>query len=381
MSARGSSWVALGVCLTIGCAGRFPPGWLYVTRVDPTAATIVWTGDAGAGATCRATRGVPVTAAGQERGRGLVTARLEALVPDTRYACLVRDAAGRVLHRVSFRTAPATPDTPVLFTVVGDTGNGGPVARAIARRIRASHPSFLIHVGDLAYTHGTVAEVGRSFFRPYLETLHRVPLYPTPGNHDLFARSAYRDLFAPVSEGSGGGYRYHFTWGPAAFVSLSAPEAAAGGDGLAGDFGAAQAWRIVFLHEPLYTAGRKRVEPGLRATFGPVVEAAGVDLVLAGHQHFYERSEPSCEFDRAARVSHVTTGGGSDASLDPVRAQPNFPRALSVPHFLRVRVSRDRLDVRAVGVDGRTLDRLRRERGIDPGCRAQGWPRQRPRRR
>ena len=381
MGGRAAPLVAVVACLAVACAERFPPGWVYVTRVEPTAATVVWTGAAGGRATCRAAGGAPVTASGEARRRGLVTARLESLAAGARYACQVRAPDGRLLHRVDFRTAPATRDGSVLFAVVGDSGHGGRVAKAIARHIRAAHPAFLLHVGDLAYTHGTVTEVARRFFPPYRDTLRRVPFYPTPGNHDLFARSIYRDLFAPAADGGPAGpYRYHFTWGPAAVVSLSAPEAAAGAPGLAGDFGAGPAWRIVFLHEPLYTAGWKRVEPGLRAAFGPVVEAAGVDLVLAGHQHFYERSEPSCEFSSTARVSHVTSGGGSGPQfLDPIRRHANFPFAASVPHFLRVRVSPDRLEVRAVGADGRTIDRLRRQRGVDPGCRAQGWPRQQPR--
>lgn len=376
---RWAVWVA-GLAVA-GCARSFPPGWVYVTRVDRTAATVVWTGAAGGSAACRAADGHAVTAAAAARGRGLFAARVDGLRADTRYRCRVLEPDGRRITTVRFRTAGG-PEQPFLFTVVGDSGHGGPVAKAIARRIRAAHPAFLIHVGDFAYGHGSVRQMAAQFFPPYRDTLRRVPLFPTPGNHDLASRSVYRDLFAPVAEGHGGdGFRYDFRWGPAAFVSLSSPDAAAGAPGLADDLiaGGARPWRIVFLHEPLFTAGRKRVEAGLRARLGPVVEAAGVNLVLAGHQHFYERSDPSCAFVPSARVHHVTSGGGSATQLDPVRAHPNFPRALAAPHFLRVRVRPDRITVRAVGPEGRTLDRMRIVRGVDPGCRADGWPRQRGR--
>jgi hypothetical protein len=346
--------------------------------VDRDAATVVWTGTDGGRAACRSAGGGAVAATGEAQGRGLLAARLAGLRPDTRYACRVLASNGSQVTRLSFRTAPAD-DKPFLFTVVGDSGHGGPVARAIARRIRASHPAFLVHVGDFAYGHGTRDEMSARFFPQFRDTLRRVPLFPTPGNHDLFARSIYRSLFAPAADGHGGdGFRYRFRWGPAAFVSLSSPEGAAGAPGLADDLaaGGPVPWRIVFLHEPLYTAGFKRVERGLRATLGPVVEAAGVDLVLAGHQHFYERSLPSCQFVASARVLHVTSGGGSANDLDPVRAHPNFPFAASVSHFLRVRVRPDRLEIRAVDADGHTIDRMRRLRSDDPGCRADGWPRQ-----
>jgi len=366
------------VLAAAGCSTPFPSGWAYVTRVGPDAATVVWTGTEDSRAACRSGGGGAVAATGEPRGHGLLAARLEALRPDTRYACRVLASDGRTVTRLSFRTAPAA-DAAFLFTVVGDSGHGGPVARTIARRIRASHPAFLIHVGDFAYGHGTRDEMNTRFFPQFRDTLRRVPLFPTPGNHDLFGRSVYRSLFAPAADGhAGDGFRYRFRWGPAAFVSLSSPDGAAGAPGLADDLAASgpAAWRIVFLHEPLYTAGFKRVEHGLRAKLGPVVEAAGVDLVLAGHQHFYERSLPSCAFVPSARVLHVTSGGGSPSDLDPVRPHPNFPFAASLPHFLRVRVRPDRLDIRAVGPDGHTIDRMRRLRSDDPGCRADGWPRQ-----
>jgi len=357
-----------------GCAGPFPAGWLYVTRVDRTAASVVWTG-AGTRVVCRGKDGAVAEARGAERGRGLHAARVESLRPDTPYACGILEDNGHRVARVRFRTAPA-PGATFLFAAVGDSGHGGRVGRAIAQRIRAAHPAFLVHLGDFAYTHGTAREYDSSFFRTYRSTLRRIPIFPTPGNHDLYARSIYRTLFAPAYDGTDE-LRYHFTWGAAWFVSLSPRAGAAGAPGLAADFaaGGPGLWRIVFLHEPLYTAGWKRVEPGLREALAPVVEAAGVDLVLAGHQHFYERSLPSCAFVPTARVLHVTSGGGSGVGLDPVRAHPNFARAVSASHFLRIRVSAEWLDVRAVGADGHTIDRMRRARSADLTCRGEGWPR------
>jgi acid phosphatase type 7 len=359
-----------------GCAKQpFPPGWVYVTRVDRTAATVVWTGP-GTQVVCRGSDGSGADASGTVQDRDLRAARLDTLRPDTGYACRIVDAGGRRVTRVHFRTAPV-PGASFLFTVVGDSGHGGPVGRAIARRIRAAHPAFLAHVGDFAYTHGTVGEYGRYFFGPYEPTLRRVPLFPTPGNHDLYARSIYRALFAPAYDGTHD-LRYHFGWGAASFVSLSARDGAAGAPGLADDLAAAgpRPWRIVLIHEPIYTTGWKMVERGLRPGLEPVVEAAAVDLVIAGHQHFYERSLPSCAFLPTARVVHVISGGGSGMGLDPVRDHPNFAASVSESNFLRVRVSADWLDIRAVGADGHTIDHSRRARSADPTCYGEGWPKQ-----
>src|SRR5262249_30433193 len=115
------------------------------------------------------------------------------------------------------------------------------------------------------------------------------------------------------------------------------------------------------------------VTRGLRAAFEPVVEAAHADLVLAGHLHLYERALPACAYVPGANVLEVISGGGG-AALDHGRTLPNFARTISATHHLRGRVTPDWFDVRAVGLDGRILDRVRRRRGEEETCRSSGWP-------
>ena len=256
---RGLCWLWL---VATSCTPDFPPHWIYTTGVDRTAATVVWTGTHGGTTECRTSGAPPVTAPAVPRERGLVSARVEGLTPGTRYACRIVAPDGQPVARVHFRTAPAD-DVPLLFTVVGDSGHGGPVAKAIARRIRAAHPAFLIHVGDFAYNHGSREDMKDRFFPPYRGTLRRLPIFPTPGNHDLVRHSIYRTLFAPASDQRpGDGLRYRFRWGPAAFVSIDSPDGAAGAPGLADDLAAdgPAAWRIVFLHEPLHPLVSRGVE-------------------------------------------------------------------------------------------------------------------------
>jgi len=359
-----------------GCDGRFPSGWAYVSGVSSDAATVVWTGADGGRASCRGPGGATLDGSATRRGRGLQVMRLEGLAPSTRYVCRLGAAAGTV----RFRTAPAA-DEPFTFAAVGDTGDGSREAAALARRILAGRPAFLVHLGDMAYPSSRAPTLDARFFRPYRRVLARVPLFPTPGNHDLGGRSAYRDLFAPIAGGEPpGGPHYAFQWGAAHLVSVSSSEFsdAEGGDPewLAGDLAraAARPWRIVFLHEPPFTAGVKRIVPGLRRHLEPVLEAGHVDLLLAGHSHLYERAEPACTVVPGARVLEVVSGGGG-ANLDLAPApHPNFPRGLAVTHYLRVRVAPEAIDVRAVALSGHVLDHARRRRGESPACRAKGWP-------
>ena len=366
--------LAPALLLAGGCGEPFPAGWAYVTRVSSSAATVAWTGP-GNQVVCRDVHGHTASARSGTWGRGLKTARVEGLLPDARHACRIRTADGGVVRRVRFRTAPG-PESAFTFAVLGDSGHGGPIAAALARRIRDDHPAFLVHLGDLAYGYGRIPEFDAKFFRPFRGMLVRVPLFPIPGNHDLHRTSVYQPLFSPAVAGTSGAVpRYAFAWGPAYFVALESEAAVADPAGLEAELAHAPPlpWRIVFLHEPLYTGGHKWTELGLRERLAPVLEAARVDLVLAGHLHFYERSEPICEHVPAAGVVHVTSGGGTH-QLDRVKAHPNFPRAVRVSHYLRVRVHPRWLDLRAIGVDGQTIDHVRWRRDEPRACRADGWP-------
>jgi len=137
---------------------------------------------------------------------------------------------------------------------------------------------------------------------------------------------------------------------------------------------APDAWRILFLHEPPYEPGTKWVTRGLRVAFDRVLAGpAPPALVLAGHDHVYARADPLCTQASQGGTLEIISGGGGE-NLDRVHRQVNFPVVASVTHYLRVSVSRDTIDVRAVGVDGHLHDRTRLRRGATVLCRRDGWP-------
>ena len=361
----------------LGCQAP-PAGWLYTTRVGPTSAIVAWSGRGGA-LDCRpASGGGSMPAEITLRLRGVSTARVTGLEPATRYGCLLTTLDARP-QTVRFRTAPV-PGTRFRFAVVGDSGFLSPETFALARRIRAGRPDFLIHLGDFAYPDGTARQLDRRFFRPYRRVLARVPLYTTPGNHDLTSRSAYGLAFPSSHDEPRSGRSYGFAWAGAHFVAVSSPEIGRSGSTTTAwlerqlSTAPRDAWRIVFLHEPPYSPGKKRITPAVRGALAPILQAAHVDLLLAGHEHLYARSEPICDVVPDARLVQVISGGGGinlDEALE--RRRVNFPAVESKTHYVRVTVSPDAIEVRAIGLDGRTLDRARRPRGAGP-CRADGWP-------
>src|SRR5262249_59548630 len=112
----------------------------------------------------------------------------------------------------------------------------------------------------MAYPRSSPAHLHHQFFAPYARLLRRVPLFPTPGNHDIAKHTVYRDVFAPFRDGEGAARsQYAFDWGDVRFAVVSSAQFPEGGEAgagwLAGELALAPpgAWRLVVLHEPAHT--------------------------------------------------------------------------------------------------------------------------------
>ena len=184
-----------------------------------------------------------------------------------------------------------------------------------------------ILLGDNAYQDGTDAEFQSKFFNIYKnDLLKKYPLYPAPGNHDyhdtdLSARhaqetheTAYYQNFSMPAEGEAGGVPSHtqafysFDIGNIHFLSLDSYGKEANAYRLYDTIGPQvqwikkdlaanknKGWIIAFWHHPPYTMGSHNSDEEeelvkIRENFIGIIEREGVDLVLNGHSHGYERS-------------------------------------------------------------------------------------------
>ena len=219
-----------------------------------------------------------------------------------------------------FKTSPIPGSTDsVRIWVIGDFGNGSQGQRAVRDAYMDNHTGVHTDVwlwlGDNAYSDGTDQEYQEKVFAVYPEPMRNMVIWPCPGNHDygsvdLTDNGPYYELFTMPENGEAGGVAsgreryYSFDYGNIHVVSLNTEyllDIAVGGtafqDWLEQDLQAnTKDWTIVIFHQPPYTKGTHDSDDNfsrsqmMRQNVLPILEQYGVDLVLTGHSHGYERS-------------------------------------------------------------------------------------------
>ena len=198
---------------------------------------------------------------------------------------------------------PTPMPSPIVFAAIGDYGGGNSGAQEIANLIKSWQPEFIITLGDNNYPIGArdhidvaIGQFFHEFIYPYQGNygagadINR--FFPTIGNHDMQSEfgQPYFDYFTlPGNE-----RYYDFVWGPIHFYALNSLDSEPDGVGAS----SIQAewlrksladsdspWNIVFCHYAPYSSGQ----------YGPIdwmqwpYDEWGVDAVLSGHDHIYER--------------------------------------------------------------------------------------------
>ena len=295
-------------------------------------------------------------------GDGIETAEHEVLVtnlqPDTLYYYSVgstaRVLAGGEDETCSFRTHPL-PGTPKPLRVwaTGDAGTADAHAQAVRDAFDAANGGgpvdAWLQLGDNAYSSGTDAEYQSAMFDMFAERLRRTTVWTTIGNHETYSTDPnglypYLNNFSMPTEAESGGLPSHtklyyaFDIGMVHFISLDLKTSDRSPEGematwLKADLAATtNRWLIVFCHHPPYTKGSHDSDAEIeliemRENLLPILEAGGVDLVLSGHSHSYERSRllnghygysPSLTGDMFVDGGDGRENGGSGRYVKPV---------------------------------------------------------------
>lgn len=251
----------------------------------------------------------------------------------------------------------------VRFAVIGDPGRGDNAQYDVARQMvawRKRFPfEFVLMLGDNVYPPHNDADYERKFAGPYKPLLDEgVTFHAAIGNHDDPASVSY----APFNMG---GQRY-YTFrrsetrlaglvgaGVRFFVldtrSLDPDQMRWLEKELAGS---QTAWKICYMHHPLYTSGRYTYGARtLRLALEPLLVKSDVDVVLSGHEHFYERLKPQ------HGIAYFISGAGGALRKGDIRRSGLTAAGYDDDcHFMLMEVSGEELYFQAIARNGKTVD-------------------------
>jgi len=275
--------------------------------------------------------------------------RLEGLRPYTQYHYQVRTGDETLAPDATFRTLAGLEQQSIHFVAWGDHRSNPSIHHQLADVVKATDPDFVVDVGDLVDS-GTSMSWWSTFFIAEHDLLATAPVYPALGNHEQNS-PLYFSLFSlPGNE-----RWYSFDSGPAHFVSLDVASSnykpgSEQYNWLLRDLqDTMRPWKIVYMHYPAYAyAPVGGSVQAIRDYLVPLFEMYGVQLVLSGHDHFYQRNVVN-------GVTYVVTGGGG-APLYPVGVGSTTVYAESTYEFMKISIAGPTLSSVAVRLDGSEFD-------------------------
>jgi hypothetical protein len=252
--------------------------------------------------------------------------QLTGLTPYTKYFYSIGTTTAVIQSGADnyFLTSPV-PGTegPYRFWVTGDCGNSSTNQTNCKNQYLAYTGTTVTNgwllLGDNAYSNGTNAEFNSEFFAYYQnDIMKKAVLWPSPGNHDYYSGSStnysasYFSIFSTPTTGQAGGLAsstpayYSYDYGNIHFMSLDSygnqdgnkmyDTTGAQAVWIKNDLAAnTKKWVIAYWHHPPYTMGSHNSDSegdlvAIHARFIRILERLGVDLILCGHSHDYERS-------------------------------------------------------------------------------------------
>jgi hypothetical protein len=283
------------------------------------------------------------------------------LEPGTLYHYRIRHG-GVGVAAGTFRTAPNAP-APFSFATFGDMGVSDESA-AIVQQLTRLNPAFCFVVGDLCYADKSGGssnpvtgalpndpQVWDDWLRQIEVSASASPWMTTVGNHEIERDSGelgydgYLARFAlPDNGASPGGVTYSFRYGNVGFIALDGNDASFQIETNRGYLGTQQDdWLrralvefrsdpsidfiVAGFHNCMYCSNLfSGSDGGNRGRWRAILEDAGVDLVVNGHNHSYERTHPlrngdpvmearaGDTYDSAAGTTYLTVGGAGSVT-------------------------------------------------------------------
>jgi hypothetical protein len=264
-------------------------------------------------------------------------------------------------RRVAEPSEPAEVPSagPSRFIVLGDFGNGSEaelkIAGAMDEWTDANPVDALVTTGDNVYESGAPARFDEVWHEPFgWVSAEGIPVVATLGNHDVETEDGgpvMRLLDMPSRW-------YTRRIGPVEFIVLDANRVTDQRqlDFLRGALAASTArWKIAVFHQPAYSCSRHGSTPDVHERWLPLLAGDGVDVVLNGHDHAYQRFGP------LDGTTYIVSGGGGA----PLYHEDDCPDGTPTPevqrvvhHFVTLVVSDSRLRIEALDSSLRSIDEV-----------------------
>ena len=304
-------------------------------------------------------------------------------------ARLCAAAAVVLLAACTDRTAPppvATPSADVItssdpvIVAAGDlvcgtgTSSLDPCEHAeTAALVTEIAPSAALLLGDIQYEQGTLSDFN-TYYQPTWG-VHKPITWPAPGNHEYLTAGAagYFDYFNGVGvqtgrAGTRGQGYYSFNLGAWHIIALNSNCGSIGGCGagsaqetwLRADLAAnPAACTLAYWHHPRFSSGAHGNNTAMQAIWQALYDF-GADLVLAGHDHNYERFGPQtatgvADAAKGLRSFVVGVGGKETRPIGTVKANSEFRNANSLG-VLKLTLHGASYDWQFMPIPGHTLN-------------------------
>jgi predicted MPP superfamily phosphohydrolase len=240
------------------------------------------------------------------------------------------------------------------FAVIGDTGSGTPQQRDVGDMMavyRAAFPfEFVLMMGDNLYGGESAHDFEKKFAEPYKKLLDaKVKFYATLGNHDLPLQVNYENFNMNGKE------YYRFKKGNVAFYALNSnymdrKQVEWLQSELSKD---TSEWKVCFFHHPPYSAAKKHgSDSQLREVVEPIFVKYGVNVVLSGHDHVYERIKPQ------KGIYYFVSGAGGKLRIGDVKDTSSLTAKAydGDLHFMLFEVIGDQMHFQTISRTGETVD-------------------------
>ncbi len=273
--------------------------------------------------------------------------------PKTFVAVLTMAAALGVAVIAQDLTVPNKNTGTLRFAVIGDSGTGDNnqyrVAKVFTDLYQRFPYEFVLMLGDNMYGGEATRDFQRKFEIPYKPVLDKgIKFYAALGNHDSTNQRMYK-LFNMNGE------RF-YTFRPKPGIRFFALDsnymdrtqlqwlekelAASGSD-----------WKIMYFHHPIYSSGGSHgSDTALREQIEPLFLKYGVDVVLAGHEHFYERLKPQ------KGIHYFISGGAGKLRKGDVGGQFTEKAFDTGFHFMIFEIDGDQMHFQTISDQQKTVD-------------------------